>query len=129
MTTLTRPEIVAEPTAVRVTDDTLSVDLADGRTISVPLDWFPRLRHGTPRERANFELGRIDIHWPDLNEDIPVEGLLRGERSGESLRSLQRWLEYRARGEKEPVKTMPLPAWAKASKERPRKQSKKRQRH
>ena len=95
MSTLTKPEVVPDPTGAKVTEDTLSVDLADGRTISVPLAWFPRLVHGTSRERANFELGRNGIHWPDLDEDIPVAGLLNGEKSGESLRSIQRWIEKR----------------------------------
>jgi hypothetical protein len=107
MSTLTRPEAVPEPVAVNVTDDTLSVDLADGRTIAVPLGWFPRLAHGSPSERAKFELGRLGIHWPDLDEDIPVVGLLKGEKSGESPRSLQRWLDHRARGQLPPVPTFP----------------------
>jgi hypothetical protein len=96
MSTLAKPETIPEPVEVTVTDDTLSVDLADGRTISVPLGWFPRLRHGTPRERANFELGRDGIHWPELHEDIAVAGLLNGEKSGESLSSIQRWLDSRS---------------------------------
>ncbi|HVT90778.1 MAG TPA: DUF2442 domain-containing protein [Tepidisphaeraceae bacterium] len=95
MSTLTKLEVVPEPVNVRVTSDTLSVDLADGRTISVPLGWFPRLSHGTARERAHFSLGRNGIHWPDLDEDIPVAGLLNGEKSGESLGSIQRWLDSR----------------------------------
>ena len=102
-------EVVPEPVGVRVTDEILSVDLADGRTISVPLQWYPRLFHGTPAERAKFELWCDGVHWEDLNEDISIEGLLRGERSGESQRSLQRWLDYRARGEMEPIPTLPLP--------------------
>ena len=109
MTTSTKSRTVPEPVAVRVTDDTLSVDLADGRTISVPVAWYPRLLHGTPAERANYELMYDGIHWEDLNEDISVEGLLEGCKSGESLRSLERWLAYRARGEKEPIPTYPLP--------------------
>ena len=109
MTILTRTEILAEPVGAKVTDDTLTVDLSDGRTISVPLVWFPRLLNGTPSERAKFELGHFGIHWPELNEDIPVEGLLRGEKSGESMKSLKRWLDYRAKGEKEPIPTFPLP--------------------
>jgi hypothetical protein len=110
MSTLTNQvQSPPEPVAVRVTDDTLSVDLADGRTIAVPLQWFPRLVHGTAAERANAQLGRLGVHWPDLDEDIPVEGLLRGERSAESVRSLQRWLEARRRGQALPVPTLPLP--------------------
>jgi hypothetical protein len=98
-------------TAVRVTDDVLIVDLEDGRTISVPIVWYPRLRHGTAAERNNFEIGPYGIHWPDLNEDISIRGLLLGNKSGESPRSLQRWLELRARGEKEAIPTFPTPGW------------------
>jgi len=83
---------------VGVTEDTLAVDLNDGRTISVPLAWFPRLLHGTPDERNNwrFVAGGEGIHWPDLDEDVSVEGLLAGRRSGESQNSFRRWLEKRA---------------------------------
>jgi uncharacterized protein DUF2442 len=109
MSTFVKHEILPEPVGVRVDEDALTVDLADGRSISVPVQWFPRLFHGTPAERANFELSYEGVHWPDLNEDIPVEGLLNGEKSGESPASIQRWLAYRARGEKEPIPTLPLP--------------------
>ncbi len=83
---------------VHVTDEALSVDLRDGRTVSVPILWFPRLVNGTPQERANWRLlgGGHGIHWPDLDEDISVENLLSGSRSGESQRSFKRWLESRA---------------------------------
>jgi len=82
---------------VQVTDDALIVDLADGRTVSVPLAWYPRLAHGTPKERGAWELiGRgHGIHWPGLDEDISVEGLLAGHGSGESQSSLQEWLAER----------------------------------
>ena len=82
---------------VSVGDDTLAVDLSDGRTISVPLAWFPRLLHGTPEERSNWRFigDREGIHWPDLDEDISVENLLAGKPSGESQRSFKRWLEKR----------------------------------
>jgi hypothetical protein len=82
---------------VRVSEDELTVDLADGRTISVPLLWFPRLCHGTRRERKQWQLigGGEGIHWPDLDEDISVEGLLTGRPSGQSQVSLQKWLESR----------------------------------
>ena len=84
---------------VRVTDDTLIVDLSDGRTISVPLAWFPRLQHGTPAERNRWRLiGKGDgIHWPDLDEDISVEGIVLGKPSGESQRSFKQWLESRGK--------------------------------
>ncbi|HYV38632.1 MAG TPA: DUF2442 domain-containing protein [Gemmataceae bacterium] len=82
---------------VTITEDTLAVDLADGRTIAVPLAWFPRLMHGTPKERKQWRLiGQgIGIHWPELEEDISVENLLVGKPSGESQKSLARWLETR----------------------------------
>lgn len=82
---------------VTVTDDALVVDLLDGRTVSVPLSWYPRLAHGTPAERTNWRLiGRGEgIHWPDLDEDISVAGLLAGWPSGETQSSLRRWLESR----------------------------------
>ena len=82
---------------VTLTDDTLAVDLVDGRTVSVPLLWYPRLAHGTKAERANWRLiGRGEgIHWPDLDEDINVAGLLAGRSSGETQTSLQRWLKSR----------------------------------
>jgi hypothetical protein len=88
---------VPAATNVLVTDDTLTVDLSDGRTISVPLAWYPRLVHGTQEERANWRLiGRGEgIHWPQLDDDISVEGLIAGQPSGESQRSLARWIGAR----------------------------------
>ena len=82
---------------VTITEDTLSVDLNDGRTISVPLAWFPRLLQSTPEERNNWRLigkGR-GIHWEDIDEDISVEGLLAGRPSGESQSSFKKWLDKR----------------------------------
>ena len=80
-----------------VAEDALMVDLADGRTITVPLTWFPRLMHGTPAERANWRLvgGGEGIHWPDLDEDISTNSLLAGRSSGETQESLRRWIERR----------------------------------
>jgi hypothetical protein len=65
---------------VRCTDDSLVVDLADGRTIYVPLVWYPRLLEATPTQRANWRIagGGFGIHWPELDEDLSTEGLLRG---------------------------------------------------
>ena len=82
---------------VVVTDDTLSVDLEDGRTVAVPIGWYPRLAYGTPAERANFQISGAGygIHWPDLDEDLGVEGLVLGKRSAESPASLERWLQQR----------------------------------
>ena len=82
---------------VKVTDDTLSVNLSDGRTISVPLEWFPRLVHATVEERNNWRLiGKgHGIHWEDIDEDISVKGLLAGKPSGESQTSFKKWLSQR----------------------------------
>ncbi len=82
---------------VQLTSDSLVVDLSDGRTLTVPLAWYPRLGHGTPAERSNWRLiGRGEgIHWPDLDEDISVAGLVAGQPSGESQSSLKKWLKGR----------------------------------
>jgi hypothetical protein len=87
---------------VTVTNDTLSVDIEDGRTIAVPIGWFPRLAHGTPAELANFQISGsgYGIHWPDLDEDIGIEGLLLGKKSTESPSSLEKWLKKRKCTEK-----------------------------
>ena len=84
---------------VALTSDSLIVDLADGRSVSVPLAWYPRLLHGTPKQRAQWRLvGRGEgIHWPDLDEDISVENVVLGKPSGESQESLKKWLEARRR--------------------------------
>ncbi|MBM3128154.1 MAG: DUF2442 domain-containing protein [Chloroflexi bacterium] len=83
---------------VIVSADALWVDLTDGRTVSVPLAWYPRLVHGTAKERNKWRLiGEGEgIHWPDLDEDISVESIVLGKHSGESQRSLKKWLERRA---------------------------------
>jgi hypothetical protein len=83
---------------VIVTEDTLTVDLSDGQTISVPILWYPRLLHGSQKEREHWRLigGGEGIHWPDLDEDISVENLVSGKSSAESQSSLARWLERRA---------------------------------
>lgn len=97
MSTLVTEFREAAAQGVSVSEDALVVDLADGRTITVPLSWFPRLAHGTPAERANWRLigSGEGIHWPDLDEDISVQSLLAGRRSGETQASLRRWLEKR----------------------------------
>ncbi len=90
--------VVPKAESITITEDTLSADLSDGRTISVPLAWFPRLLHATPAERNNWRLiGRgHGIHWEDVDEDISVEGLLAGRPSGESQVSFKKWLDGRA---------------------------------
>lgn len=95
--TTSRIDTEAYAVHVEVTAEYLSVRLADGRIVSAPLDWYPRLAHGTPEERARHELsgGGDSIHWPDLDEDISIENLLQGRRSAESERSFRRWLDQR----------------------------------
>src|SRR5213592_4501686 len=97
MSTLTSElrEVAAEK--VVMTRDKLRVELADGRTVEAPLAWYPRLLHGTAKERSHWRIiGRGEgIHWPDLDEDISVENLLAGHPSGESQRSFKKWLETR----------------------------------
>jgi hypothetical protein len=87
----------ARAQSVSVSDEALSVDLVDGRTVIVPLVWFPRLWHGSKEERNNFEIfgDGAYLHWPDLDEDLTVAGLLEGKRSGESPASLKKWLSSR----------------------------------
>lgn len=87
--------------SVAITEETLTVRLADGRTITVPLEWFPRLAHATSAERKNWRLiGKGEgLHWPDLDEDINIQDLLLGRRSGESQNSFQRWLNKRTAGD------------------------------
>jgi hypothetical protein len=92
-------EFRATVQALVVTDDSLAVELSDGRSLTVPLTWYPRLFHGTLVERANWRLiGRGQgIHWPDLEEDISLAALLDGRASLESHKSLKKWLAGRNR--------------------------------
>src|SRR5438874_1822137 len=84
---------------VAVNEDTLSVELADGRTIAAPLAWYPRLAHASAEERGSWRLlgGGRGIHWPALDEDISVSNLLAGQPSAESQSSFKRWLAGRAK--------------------------------
>jgi hypothetical protein len=84
-------------TSAAVTDDALTVELSDGRSVSVPLAWYPRLQHATAEERGKWRLiaQGEGIHWPDLDEDISVASLIAGRPSAESAASLQRWLARR----------------------------------
>jgi uncharacterized protein DUF2442 len=86
-------------THVEVSEDTLSVELADGRTIAAPLAWYPRLAHASAEERRVWRLlgGGRGIHWPALDEDISVANLLAGQPSAESQRSFKKWLAGRAK--------------------------------
>ena len=97
MSSLTTEIEEARAQLVQVSDDALAVDLVDGRTIIVPLGWYPRLWNATSAERNHFEVfgDGTYIHWPDLDEDLTVAGLLAGRHSGESPKSLKKWLEDR----------------------------------
>ena len=100
MTTSTIEIQIPKAEDVSVSQDALRVKLSDGRAISVPLAWYPRLVHATPEERNNWQLigDGQGIHWPDLDEDISVEGMIAGRPSGESQRSFKRWLASRQDG-------------------------------
>ncbi len=97
MTTSTAESQVPRAIDVSVTDNALTVALHDGRSISAPLTWYPRLVHGTSAERNNWHLiaGGLGIHWEDLDEDISVENLLAGRPSGENQASFKKWLDRR----------------------------------
>jgi Protein of unknown function (DUF2442) len=99
MNSLATNQIEIRATAVRVSDDALIIDLTDGRTVSAPLAWYPRLLHGTASERQEHQLiGQgLGIHWPQLDEDISVEGILAGRPSCESRESFEEWLASRSR--------------------------------
>jgi hypothetical protein len=86
-------------TRVLVSEDTLSVELADGRTIAAPVDWYPRLAHASAAERKSWRLigGGRGIHWPEVDEDISVANLLAGQPSAESQTSFKKWLATRAK--------------------------------
>jgi hypothetical protein len=98
MNTLTVEIRIPEALNVSVTDDTLSVDLSDGRSISAPIAWYPRLFHSNEQERNNWRLigRRQGIHWEDIDEDISTEGLLAVRPSGESQESFKKWLANRS---------------------------------
>jgi hypothetical protein len=84
-------------TAVRVDAESITVELKDGRVVSAPIGWYPRLANGSPDERKDWRLiaGGRGVHWPQLNEDISVENILSGKPSGESQASFKKWLETR----------------------------------
>ena len=87
----------ARASSIHVTDSELVVELEDGRTIVAAIGWYPRLANGTPQERNDIKImgGGIGIHWPQLDEDISVAGLLAGRKAGESAASLNRWRKKR----------------------------------
>jgi hypothetical protein len=98
---------IALATNVVVSEDTLSVELADGRTIAVPLAWYPRLSHATALERNSWRLiaNGQGVHWPALDEDISVGNLLAGQPSAESQSSFKKWLAGRAKPGRSPKRS------------------------
>jgi len=91
---------IALPTieTVQITGETLTVDLSDGRSISTPIAWYPRLLHSTAKERSHWRfIGKgHGIHWKDIDEDISVDNILAGKSSGESQSSFRKWLATRS---------------------------------
>ena len=98
MNSLTADFRIAVAQEVSVTRDSLTIELTDGRAVSAPLAWYPRLLHGKPSDRAHWRLigNGEGIHWPELDEDISVENVLQGQPSGESQTSFKKWLATRA---------------------------------
>jgi hypothetical protein len=97
MRTSTAEASVPSAVGARILNEAVVVELRDGRTVTAPLTWYPRLLHGSPRERRNWRLigGGVGIHWPDLDEDVSVESILAGRPSAESQASLKKWLANR----------------------------------
>ena len=89
-----------QATSVVVTDETVTVDLEDGRTITVPTEWYPRLLHATKAERANYEIDDVGVRWPAVDADFSIRGLLLGRKSGECPESFKFWLDARKKGRK-----------------------------
>jgi len=91
---------VPKAETIEVTENTLTAELSDGRTLSVPLAWYPRLVHASQEERENWRLLGVGegVHWPDLDEDISIEGLLAGRKSEEGQKSFQRWRDAKKAG-------------------------------
>lgn len=82
---------------VKIDSSTITIELSDGRAVSTPLVWYPRLLNGTAKERKNWELigDGQGIHWPDLDEDLSMDGMLNGRPSFESQKSFQKWIAER----------------------------------
>lgn len=96
-------ELNVRATGVKVTDQTITVELEDGRSVVVPTAWYPRLLHATPKERRNYEISPFGIEWPDVEADFSIRGLLLGRKSGECNASLDYWLENRKKGKRTTV--------------------------
>ena len=90
----------AKASSVHVTDEAICVEFVDGRTISVPTNWYPRLLHATATERRNCEINDFGIEWPDVEADFSIRGILLGHRSGENPACFRFWLNNRKRGKR-----------------------------
>ena len=98
MSTLVIDAETVRAQSIEVDGDSLKINLVEGRSIIVPIAWYPRLWYGTPEERSHYEIigDGMYLHWPDLDEDLSTAGILAGRRSGESQESLKRWLAQRS---------------------------------
>ena len=99
--TISAPDLAqTRAMSVVVSDDAVVIELNDGRSITAPIAWYPRLLHADKAERENVRLigGGTGIHWPDVEEDISVDSVLKGTPSTENARSLKRWLQARDAG-------------------------------
>lgn len=91
-------EAVGRAKSVAVTDELITVEFEDGRLISIPTKWYPRLLYATPGERENFEIDSYGISWPEVEADFSIRGLLLGKKSGEAPESFRFWLDHRRKG-------------------------------
>jgi hypothetical protein len=98
MTSLAVEFEAAQAKSVRVTDRIITVQLTDGRTVTVPTSWYPRLLHATTKERANYEIDSVGVSWPDVEADFSIRGILLGRKSDESRESFNFWLKARRNG-------------------------------
>src|ERR1700679_1633122 len=110
-------EVPAE--AVNVTDELITVTLTDGRKISVPTDWYPRLKHATKKERENFEIDDYGVTWPEIEADFSIRGLLLGHRSGENPRCFRFWVDNRNKG-----RNVTVEGWLKSRRSRSARETK-----
>ena len=100
----TELENAVQATSVRVTDETITVGLEDGRSVSIPTSWYPRLLHATSKERVEYEIDDVGIAWPEIGADFSIRGILLGRKSGESAESFKFWLDAREKGKKVTLK-------------------------
>jgi hypothetical protein len=100
MSSSLEPQLDVRALNVTVTDDVITVELEDGRTITAPTTWYPRLLHATPKERKAYEITPMGIEWPAIEADFSIRGLLLGRKSGEAAESFAYWLQKRREGKR-----------------------------